>query len=439
VSLRPERRHRLGLEQLETRDCPSTLQLVANGVWTDPSIWWNAATRQHQAPTSSDDVDLTGAFNVQYNGSGGGAAPNIVGGGPAANTVTLDALFTGTLTVNSVFQVANGLEEDSGAIAQPGGVGVSDVQVNNGFFTWAGGVLNSSPVQGLLKLVNGGNATIKGTNLSTDDGVAIWGTWQVHMQFTGALTFEQNSGMTLYGGVCSLEKANQKIATTGTGVIDNEGGSFVCNPAGGTGTISCDLPYINNNSYAALTVSAGNLVFTNAGPAGVSVLQNTGGILLKNATELTVNKGLTMDGGLLQTVGQAAIGVGAVTINGGTVNPAGTAFGNTYGSLTCDGAVVMNGGTYLVEVDMTDPSKYDFWKAASFKIGGTATLTVNSLNVPQQLKPPYSYAILQTGKANAINGDFTTFTDNLAIPGTGKNFSHGIDPKIGDYNVFLPK
>jgi hypothetical protein len=34
---KPTRRPKL--EELEKRDCPSALQLVSSGVWTDSSIW----------------------------------------------------------------------------------------------------------------------------------------------------------------------------------------------------------------------------------------------------------------------------------------------------------------------------------------------------------------------------------------------------------------
>jgi hypothetical protein len=111
------RRRRPELEQLEKRDCPSAVSLVASGDWNDPNIW-----STHAVPTQNDDVDLTGAFNVLFNGS--------VNGPTAARTVTLDALFSGTLTLNSVFTVGSGLEVDNGVINQPGGVGVSDINVS---------------------------------------------------------------------------------------------------------------------------------------------------------------------------------------------------------------------------------------------------------------------------------------------------------------------
>jgi hypothetical protein len=354
-------------------------------------------------------VDLTGAFNVQFNGNGGG---------PAANTGTLDSLFTGTLTVNSVFTVANGLEVDGGNIAQPGGVGVSDIKVN-GLFDWSNGGINTTNVAGILELLNG-TANITGTNL-TLGSTYVQDTGTTNLNITGTLTFKNTnplnnmgSGITINGGAFYLLTGGQSIVrddtTDTTGTIENNGGQFSDSAPNNT-TVTCKLPYHNNNASAVLKVTnVDTLTFTR------NVNQSDGLIWLISGATLGAQQGLIMSGGNLKTTGAGNI-VGAFNIHGGTVAPGdGTVAGNI-GKLFVDGAVDMDGGTYLADVDLSQGGICDLWQATTFNLHNTATLTVNSLNVPAHMANPLAYTILTAATKNGITGDFAT--KNLTIPGTG--------------------
>jgi hypothetical protein len=132
---------------------------------------------------------------------------------------------------------------------------------------------------------------------------------------------------------------------------------------------------------------------------------------------LGAQQGLTMSGGNLKTSSGAGNIVGTVTIHGGTVAPGDGIAAGTIGQLYVDGAVDMDGGIYLADVDLSTLSTCDFWRATSFNIHGTATLTVNSLNPPAHMANSHAYTILQTSTKDGITGDFAT--KNLTIPGTG--------------------
>jgi hypothetical protein len=461
----------LGLEQLEARDCPSPITLIASGQWSNPSIWLNTDTMQHTVPTSSDDVTLTSNYSVQAGGTG-----------LAVHSLKLDSNYTGALelwgalNVNPNGDSTGGLEVDNGTLDQPGG---ANAPVNvQGFFNWSAGLLNNSGVHAALNLLNG-TATLTGNNLSTgsditvQNGSFIWsgnvldsittlstlhliadntvhvigdpvtgnkatgvnfdinGT-EVSNEVSGTWTFNKNAGISLSNAATFEWNTNTgSIATSGTGIIMNSGGIFSKTTNSGTGVASCGLPYVNNDPTAGLFVYAGTLKFTGAGATnGVSVLQNSGDVYLESAT-LEVDHGLTMNNGMLETSGNCDItGGDVVRVHGGRVTideDSGTA------ALYCDGAVTMDGGEYLATVDETN-DRSDLWYAAKgFTIGGTATLTVKTVNILDGGLPPgRSYTILQT--LQTIVGDFAT--KNLAMnDGSGNSFTTSVTPDQTKYQL----
>jgi hypothetical protein len=392
-----------------------------------PQIWSTGTV-----PTQNDDVTLTGNNSVQVSSTS-----------PTVHSLTLDSAFTGTLdlfstlTVNPNGDSTGGLEMDNGTIDQPAGAG-APINVDGGYFNWSGGVLNSTTALASLNLVNVTAAMTAGDK-DTGSTVNIGKNTNYDFNISGTWTFNNNSGITITDGGRFYWDVGT-IATSGSGVIQNNGGTFAKPRTSGIATVKSDLPYVNNGSgdnVALLMVFKGVLEFTKAGPGpqGVSVLQNGLSVIkLYDGTTLTVDKGLTMNAGFLENDGTSMIGVGDVKIHGGTVLPGDDGI---VGELDCDGAVTMDGGTLKVDVDLTTVTHYDVWKAKSFDFTNTtATLTVNSLNIPATLPKNQVFHILQTGAANSITGDFAT--KNLAIGNTGKSYTAGPDGTKQYYDLATP-
>ncbi len=148
---------------------------------------------------------------------------------------------------------------------------------------------------------------------------------------------------------------------------------------------------------------------------------------------LEVDQGLVISGGsLITAAGETCeITVGNITVSGGVVMPGGS---SGIGELDCDGKVVMNGGAYMANVDLT-ASQSSSWEAdLGFQLGGSSALDVVSLNIPANnnwvLK---TYWILQTPAKNLITGAFAGTT--LAIGNIGVSYGAGPDGTNANYGV----
>jgi hypothetical protein len=427
-------RRRPGLEQLETRDCPSTITLVGSGYWTadNTSIW-----STHTVPTSADDVILTGPYSVYS-------------GGNSVHSLKLDSAFTGGLYLYGAINVnpngdsTGGLEVDNGKIDQPGGAN-APLNVDGGYFNWAAGILNSTTTLAAVNLTNV-TADVTGGDKATNSNFNIDGTTIFKLDMNGTWTFNENAGINIAaGGTFIWQSAGASIATTGTGFITNSGGEFTKAKVSGGGTVMCDLPYVNNNSGASLTVQTGTLEFTRAGSTnGVSVFQSDGSINLSQdglstGQRLKVDKGFQMSGGTLTTgSGQQPTQItgGDVLITGGTVKIGGS--GVTTGELDCTGAVTMNGGTLEVDVDFGGMGSADLWKAKNFLIGNTAKLSVLTYRLPNPLPSGKKFTILDSALAqDGVTGDFTN-SNNIPITGTKKLWKAGPDAAKTEYDLTTP-
>ena len=261
----------------------------------------------------------------------------------------------------------------------------------------------------------------------------------MHLANTGNLTFNDNAGITLSGAAVFNWESAANIVTTGTGMFQNNGGFLVKSALSGNAKVTSDLPYVNNDAHAYLTVQQGTLSFDKAGATnGVSVLQNSGTITIgvdnvRGAT-LEVDNGLTMNGGVLTTATgfTSNIATGDVKVHGGTV----TIGDGGIAELDCDGFVTMDGGTYQVAVDANKITE-DLWiSTKGFLIGNTATLTVNTIAYPVggKVPPGKLWVIMATGAKNNITGDFGTKNVNFN-DGSGKKYQAAPDPTNQYYDL----
>ena len=84
----------------------------------------------------------------------------------------------------------------------------------------------------------------------------------------------------------------------------------------------------------------------------------------------------------------------------------------------------MNGGVYLVTVDATAKQNDGWYASNGFKIGGTATLTVNTINIPGTGVPAgMRLPILTVANGQTIVGDFATKNVTYA---PGMNYRTGL-------------
>jgi hypothetical protein len=132
-----------------------------------------------------------------------------------------------------------------------------------------------------------------------------------------------------------------------------------------------------------LTVHGG-LYFTKAGPqSGYSIVNTLGTTSIDAGWTLQAKFGYSQTGGTLQTNGAGpAFLKGVVQIHGGdvkiAVTPAGAA--QATGTLKCDNAVTMDGGTFTVKINSQTLAADQWLTFDNFTAGGSSTLTVTSFN-----------------------------------------------------------
>jgi hypothetical protein len=214
----------LRVEQLETRDCPSTI--TWNAPWQGPGsppVNWNdpANWDSHTVPTSADDVvfgqgwSFSDGIDCIYNGPVGDTI---------ANSNTINGVYQGTLHAVSGFTVSDLLELDNGNLDQPGGAGVSDITVRN--FNWSGGAVLGPTAKAALKVAGGGRANLTGANLTTGSDFILDNS-TVYLNNTGNLTFNNNAGISMSNNAgFNWQSGTANIVTAGTGTIQNNGGFF---------------------------------------------------------------------------------------------------------------------------------------------------------------------------------------------------------------------
>jgi hypothetical protein len=391
--------------------------------WFTAGNWHVNGSPAMTLPGVNDDVLFSGAE---------GTTADSVANGPAISihSITIDSSYTGTVhLLNNLGVGTGGFTFEGGAIDQPG----TTIQVTNGFINWTGGVLNTSATLGFLFAASSpmevaGPAHISGSQVIADRS-------SIELDLKGPWTFTNNAGILMKNSaVFNWNSPTAKLATAGTGKIENDSGTFQV-ATGGLNVVTSDLPY--DNEGGILDIQIGILVFDRVGAQGTSVLQNSGTIILGqdnlHGAILEVDQLLTMNGGFLYTADDelSKITVGNINITGGVVTPGGN---GGIGDLKCDGVVSMTGGTYVADVDLTT-NDYSTWDSNSgFHLGTASILDVVSLHIPVNYRPPgINYAIIATSARNSLTGDFGT--KNLHIGNTNFSYTAGVDAANMNYII----
>ncbi len=183
--------------------------------WNDPGDWLVNGVQPSVAPGQYDDVLFSGQVGSDIDCETPDGEP------VAVQSLTIDSTYTGTLTANDELNVSGGgLSMAGGDLETPG----TTIYVTNGTILLAGGILNAGATPGMLYAANAtiqltGPARNIGTSVVVDDAAAV-------LNMTGDLTFTNNAGIKMKNAAHFDWQSATNIVTTGTGIIENDGGTF---------------------------------------------------------------------------------------------------------------------------------------------------------------------------------------------------------------------
>lgn len=346
----------------------------------------------------------------------------------SAGSTENSGTITGTVSLTGGTFTNTNTGRVQGTTTNNGGTVTNDL---DGFFanvTNTSGTFNNNSFGSIAALNNNGGAFVNASS-ATVSGLATVtsGTVSNAGSFTGGLTnsatFTQTAGSTSGG-------------TINTGIINANGGAFngaIANNAGGTfnigGTVTSDNTFTNSDATSRLLLNSGSYavsgLITNSGDnvaGGIAVAagatlnasggftNNSGAIIVNNGTfnsaGTSVNNG-TITGNTTITAGMFS-GTGAsgnVQVNAGaTLTPGNGAAGS---SMTFAGLALQSGAIYMIHVNPT---------TSSFAgVTGTATLGGATVNVTfaggSYIQKQYT--IMTAGN---VSGTFNPTTVNTGLP-----------------------
>lgn len=406
------------------------------------------------APTSGDDVVFNGTstkdctFNIDITGY-------------TFNSFSLNAGYTGTVTLSLALPVANALTVASGTLtgqngavsynmsagsfSQTGGTftagNSTNITITTAGFVRTGGTYNPSSSTVILQgsgTVNDGGATLFGVTVAATGTYTLAAPLDLSMRLTvsgGTLdtsssnNYAINAGaFTQTGGIVNANNSAINFTLSSGGVFEHSGGTF--NGGGSTVTLNATLGTSNLRGTGlynlivtggatykltgtttvtnTLTLSSGildtdstNNYALNAGSMALS-----GGTLTANSSTITVTGS---SGTWNKTAGTFTAGGSTVTLQGqGTLQPGGSSFNHltinstgTYtlaGALTANGTLTLSGGT----LDTSGVSNYTVTAGAYGQTGGTFTKNGSAMTV-------------STGDFNISTGTFNAGTSTLTV------------------------
>jgi autotransporter-associated beta strand protein len=284
-----------------------------------------------------------------------------------------------TLSVGITAGSGSTLSVEGGTVSTAGAAAVLNVgNAGNGTLTVSNGTVNVA--SGSAGIVLGAGATGSGT-INLSGGMII--TPQVSKGAGGSAEVNFNGGTLKASAdnatfINGLDAAN---VLSGGAVIDSGGYAVTISQPlfngvgadGGLVKLGTGALLLNNlNTYNGPTlVSAGTLSLTGSGSiANSSVLTINDGAILdvtgRSGQMLTLNSGQTLTGG-------GMLNGALTTLSGSTLNP-----GNTVGTLTIKGNIVLN-GTTVMEINRTNSQTSDQLAATTGSISGGGILTVTNL------------------------------------------------------------
>lgn len=355
-------------------------------------------------------LDGTGTVGAVTLGTGGAILAN---GNGTSSVLTTGALsFGGAATIN--LRSGAGISIAAGALTTSGTDGAIVVNINR-TAVWSNGVND------LISFIS-----LTSPDINDFQGGAITGTTLGPRQTLGALTFNGNNlaiqvdGTSVYWTGASSNQWTTAAAQNWKTTSDNTATSFltgddvVFNDTPGTSqTVSIDDANVSTSTMTFNNSAAVNYTIASAGSFGI-----TGGALTKSGTgALTLNTsntyagGTTLNAGTLNLGNASALGTGALTITGGTLdNTSGSAMTNTGN----------NAQNWNGDFTFTGSNNLDLGSGA-VALGGsgdrTVAVTANSTLTVGEIKSS-SQGLVISGAGTLVATSIGDFTAASSIGGT---------------------
>jgi fibronectin-binding autotransporter adhesin len=239
-----------------------------------------------------------------------------------------------------------------------------------------------------------GDITISGGRV-THDGVA--NTWTGNMIINASSTFQP-------GNAATLTSAN---SVTVNGTLQLNSVSQTINGLSGSGTVR---NIVGGNT---LTVGAGNASSTFSGSivnnSGTMTLVKTGtGTLTLSGATSTYTGGTTISGGTIAVTNSGALGTGAVTLNGGTLNTSVNLTNNIVLNNVAGNTIAPNGNYRLLSGAISGAGGFTLANG-----GGTPGLELNNA------------ANNFAGNVTTNSGTFLRLTNSEVLPNTASIVNNG--------------
>ena len=427
-SARP--RSRLGCEMLEDRLTPSAGVFywmgVNNNGFGDTANWYVNGSPGHSTPESGDWV--------------------FVGNGSVSNDFTVPSAFSFyLLNTSSSYTGTIGLQDETsvGALSMNGGniamVGSSssgnDFYVTSSF-SFTGGNLNSSTNTGTVHIQGISSATIgnsstgvtTGSTLSTENGTNLY-------YSHGAINFANNATIFCHEGTSIQSNYTDALQTDDNFVFINQAtvtpppvvvrGYFELMKGSDFGILVERDPAKTLGGLLDIRESAtikGSAII--GVPAGPSLGMTDGRIRFSDGVTLTVQQGVGISGGVVQTLGSANL-VGSITFAGGTLDIGSF---SAFGTFAVTGSIWFTGGVYKPDVNgAANNSQCDTGRAP----GSFTTAASRESN----LKSSTTLAVVSEVGAGESSRPLMAF---CPIPASTKAISHP-SPTGGHWNSPTPK
>ena len=334
--------------------------------------------------TGTGTLTLSGANSYTGTTSVSGGILSVTGGSAIADG--------GAVTVSSGATLSLGAAETIGSLAGAGSVtlGANTLTAggNNGTTTFSGAISGSG---GLTK-AGTGTLTLSGTNT-----------------YTGATTLS-GGGLTVSGGSAIGDTSAVSVGTGTTLTLAND---ETIGSLAGSGTVAVGANTLTTGVDNSSTTFSGTITGTGTGTLS---LDGTGTLTLSgNNSGGFTGKMTVRGGGTLSVAGDANLGTGTVTLNGGTLSVTGAGIIDNAFDTGVNGATIDSG----VAVTLSGAIGGNDGLTKT----GTGTLTLSGTSTYAGPTTVSAGTLLVTGALNGTSG--MTVASGATLGGTGSIFAAG--------------